>query len=178
MDIKKISDEAGKPLKVIANLPYYITTPVIMGLLEEEQPISSIVVMIQKEVALRMQAKPGSKDYGALSLVTEYFADAYIAANVPRNCFMPRPNVDSAVIRLIPHTAKPVDVRDRKLFFRFIKAAFSKRRKTLVNCISTSPDFEITKEDFTKILTDLGYDERIRGEALTLSDFAEIFNAL
>ncbi len=178
VDVKALSEEYGKPLKVIANLPYYITTPIIMNLLEEELPVSLIVVMIQKEVAMRMQAKPGSKDYGSLSLVTQYFADAYIAANVPRNCFMPRPNVDSAVIRLTPHKEKPVEVSDRRLFFKFIKAAFSKRRKTLVNCITTSPDFDITKEEMAKALNGVGMNEKVRGEALTLNDFAKLFEKL
>lgn len=174
-DINAISAEYGRPLKVIANLPYYITTPVIMNILERKSPVSQMVVMIQKEVALRMQAKPGTKDYGSLSLVTQYFADAYLAANVPRNCFMPRPNVDSAVIRLTPHSKKPVEVEDTDRFFKFIKAAFSQRRKTLVNCICSAADFGYTKDEFAALLKENGFDERVRGEALTLKDFAKIF---
>ena len=177
-DIGEIAQEYGRPLKVMANLPYYITTPVIMDILEKEAPVSDIVVMIQKEVAMRMQAKPGTKDYGSLSLVTQYFAEPYLAANVPRNCFMPRPNVDSAVIRLTPHKKKPIETEDTEGFFRFIKAAFSKRRKTLVNCICSSADFGYTKEEFGRLLSEAGYDERIRGEALALEDFAKIFSLM
>ncbi len=177
-DVRGLSEEYGRPLKVIANLPYYITTPIIMNLLEKELPVELIVVMIQKEVAMRMQAKPGSKDYGSLSIVTQYFADAYVAANVPRNCFMPRPNVDSALIRLKPHDVKPVEVSDRKMFFKFVKAAFSKRRKTLVNCITTSPDFDISKEKMTRALTEVNMDERVRGESLSIEEFALLFKSL
>ncbi|MCD7778157.1 MAG: 16S rRNA (adenine(1518)-N(6)/adenine(1519)-N(6))-dimethyltransferase RsmA [Clostridiales bacterium] len=175
VDIKALSEEYGRPLKIIANLPYYITTPIIMNILERGCPVSEIVVMIQKEVAMRMQAEPGTKDYGSLSVVTGYYAKAYLAANVPRNCFMPRPNVDSAVIRLTPYEEKPVEVKDSERFFKFVKAAFSKRRKTLVNCMASSPDFDFTKEEFCGILKNSGFDERIRGEALKLDDFAEIY---
>ncbi|MCD8238926.1 MAG: 16S rRNA (adenine(1518)-N(6)/adenine(1519)-N(6))-dimethyltransferase RsmA [Clostridiales bacterium] len=178
VDIKALSEEYGRPLKIISNLPYYITTPVIMNILEKEAPVSSIVVMIQKEVAMRMQAAPGTKDYGSLSVVTAYFADCYLAANVPRNCFIPRPNVDSAVISLKPYDKKPYETADREGFFKFVKAAFSMRRKTLVNCIGSSGDFDLTKEEFSEILKKAGYDERIRGEALTLSDFHRIFELM
>ncbi len=178
VDIRALSEEYRRPLKIIANLPYYITTPIIMNILEKGAPVSEIVVMIQKEVAMRMQAKPGTKDYGSLSVVTGYYAEAYLAANVPRNCFMPRPNVDSAVIRLTPYEKKPVEVGDSEGFFKFVKAAFSQRRKTLVNCIAASPSFTLTKEEFSGILKGCGYDERIRGEALTLSDFARIYEVI
>ncbi|MCD8215714.1 MAG: 16S rRNA (adenine(1518)-N(6)/adenine(1519)-N(6))-dimethyltransferase RsmA [Clostridiales bacterium] len=175
VDIKALSEEYGRPLKIIANLPYYITTPIIMNILERECPVSEIVVMIQKEVAMRMQAGPGTKDYGSLSVVADYYAKAYLAANVPRNCFMPRPNVDSAVIRLTPYKEKPVQVENSEKFFKFVKAAFSQRRKTFVNCIASSPDFSFTKEEFSHILKSCGFDERIRGEVLSLADFAEIY---
>lgn len=179
VDIGALSAKhGGKRLKVIANLPYYITTPIIMNILEKNQPVELIVVMIQKEVALRMQAHPGTKDYGALSLVTGYFAQSYIAANVPRNCFMPRPNVDSAVIRLKPVGGQPYTGEERERFFRLVKAAFSQRRKTLVNCICSSGEFDCTKEEFGELLNNLGYDERIRGEALALEDFYKIFDAM
>ncbi|MCD8091138.1 MAG: 16S rRNA (adenine(1518)-N(6)/adenine(1519)-N(6))-dimethyltransferase RsmA [Clostridiales bacterium] len=178
VDIRALSEEYGRPLKVIANLPYYITTPIIMNILEREYPVSEIVVMIQKEVAMRMQAQPGTKDYGSLSVVTGYYAKAYLAANVPKNCFMPRPNVDSAVIRLAPYDRKPFEAENSEKFFKFIKAAFSQRRKTLVNCMASSPDFKYTKEEFSALLKAKGYDERIRGEALALSDFAAIYEAM
>ena len=166
-----------KRLKLVANLPYYITTPIIMGILEQRLPIESITVMVQKEVALRMQAQPSTKDYGALSLAVQYYCEPYLVANVPQNCFMPRPNVDSAVIRLTPYDKPPVETVDEKLMFKLIKAAFSQRRKTLVNCLFNSQDFNYDKTRLGEILTSCGYDERVRGETLTLGDFARLTDA-
>ena len=164
----------GRPLKVVANLPYYITTPIIMGLFEAHVPASNITVMVQKEVAERMQAVPGSKDYGALSLAVQYYAQAYIAANVPANCFMPRPNVGSAVIRLTPHRERPVSVRDEKLLFRLIRASFNQRRKTLVNGLSNSPEIRLPKEMISEAVRRIGLEETVRGETLTLEQFARL----
>ncbi len=172
-----IKNDKGK-LKVVANLPYYITTPIIMGLLENHIPAESITVMVQKEVAERMQAKPGSKDYGALSLAVQYYAEPYIAANVPPNCFMPRPNVGSAVIRLTRFLRPPVAVKDEKLMFKLIRASFNQRRKTLQNGINNSPELSFTKEQVTEALRKLGINENIRGEALTLSEFAGLSDLL
>ena len=164
-------------LKLVANLPYYITTPIIMGILEQRLPVESITVMVQKEVALRMQAQPSTKDYGALSLAVQYYCEPYLVANVPQNCFMPRPNVDSAVIRLTPYDKPPVETADEELMFKLIKAAFSQRRKTLVNCLFNSPDFNLDKPQLGEILRENGFDERIRGESMTLADFARLADA-
>lgn len=165
-------------LKVVANLPYYITTPIIMGILEQQLPVESITVMVQKEVALRMQAEPSTKDYGALSLAVQYYCEPYLVANVPQNCFMPRPNVDSAVIKLTQHKKRPVEVKDSALMFELIKAAFSQRRKTLLNCIFNSGKWHLDKDGIAALLTENGFDERIRGEKLTLADFAKLSDAL
>ena len=168
----------NQPIKVVANLPYYITTPIIMDLLERHLPLDNITVMVQKEVADRMQASPGSKDYGALSLAVQYYAKPYIAANVPPNCFMPRPNVGSAVINLTLHKESPIEVRDEKLLFRMIRASFNQRRKTLMNGLNNSPEVSFTKEEVGQALTELGISENIRGEALTLEQFAALANQL
>ena len=180
IDINKIVQEMnnGKPIKVVANLPYYITTPIIMGLFEAHVPIENITVMVQKEVALRMQAGPGTKDYGALSLAVQFYADPYIVANVPPNCFMPRPNVGSAVIRLTSLPEKPVKVENEKLMFALIRASFNQRRKTLVNSISNSQELNISKDDVTSALERLNMSPTIRGEALSLEEFAALANEL
>jgi 16S rRNA (adenine1518-N6/adenine1519-N6)-dimethyltransferase len=175
LDISKLCEEAGaKKLKIVANLPYYITTPIIMGILEKHAPVESITVMVQREVAMRMQAGPGSKDYGALSLAVTYYADATLEANVPPNCFMPRPNVGSAVIRLKLHDEMPVKPRDEQLMFALIKASFAQRRKTLANGIKNSPELSFEREDVCRALESLGFDENVRGEKLTLADFAAL----
>ena len=180
LDLKKLIEEenGGRPIKVAANLPYYITTPIVMKLLEERLPIDNITVMVQKEVAERMQAGPGSKDYGALSLAVQYYADAYIAANVPPNCFMPRPNVGSAVIRLTLHSEPPVKVRDEKLMFALIRASFNQRRKTLQNGINKSPELSFSKDAVSAALQQMGLPETVRGEALTLEQFAQLSDLL
>jgi 16S rRNA (adenine1518-N6/adenine1519-N6)-dimethyltransferase len=179
VDVAEIARQnEGKKLKMVANLPYYITTPIIMNILENKIPVESITVMIQKEVAYRMKAEPSSKDYGALSLAVQYYCEPYLVANVPQNCFMPRPNVDSAVIRLTTLDKPPVEVNNEKLMFRLIKAAFSQRRKTLLNCMFNCGDFKLTKEEITKIINTAGYDERVRGESLKLEDFAKLSNVL
>ncbi len=167
----------GNPIKVVANLPYYITTPIIMGLFESLVPIKSITVMVQKEVALRMQAGPGTKDYGALSLAVQYYAEPYIAANVPPNCFIPRPNVGSAVIRLTRHENPPVVVKDEKLMFTLIRASFNQRRKTLLNGLKNSGELSFSKEQILAALEKAGLQENIRGEALTLEQFARLSDA-
>ena len=179
-DLKKLAEEknGGKPVKVVANLPYYITTPIIMGLFENNVPIESITIMVQKEVADRMQVGPGTKDYGALSLAVQYYAEPYIVANVPPNCFMPRPKVGSAVIRLTKHKKPPVEVRDEKLMFRLIRASFNQRRKTLVNGLKNSGELSYSKEEIEMALNTCGFPLNIRGEALTLNDFASLANAL
>ena len=168
----------NQPIKVVANLPYYITTPIIMDLFERKLPLDNITVMVQKEVADRMQAAPGSKDYGALSLAVQYYAKPYIAANVPPNCFMPRPNVGSAVINLTLHKEAPIEVRDEKLLFRMIRASFNQRRKTLMNGLNNSPELSFSKEEIGQALLSLGLSENIRGEALTLEQFAALANQL
>lgn len=180
VDIKKLAEKynGGKPIKVVANLPYYITTPIIMGLFESHVPVASITVMVQKEVADRMQVGPGTKDYGALSLAVQYYAEPYIVANVPPNCFMPRPKVGSAVIRLTRHGKPPVDVRDEKLMFRLIRASFNQRRKTLANGLNNSAELNFTKETIQSAIESCGFSVSIRGEALTLEDFAALANAL
>ena len=178
VDIKKLADEhnGGKPIKVVANLPYYITTPIIMGLFEGDVPIESITVMVQKEVADRMQVGPGTKEYGALSLAVQYYAEPYIVANVPPNCFMPRPKVGSAVIRLTRHAEPPVEVSDTKLMFRIIRASFNQRRKTLANGLNNSPELSFGKEEIQRAIKACGFPEGIRGEALTLEEFAALTN--
>lgn len=178
-DINQLVQERnqGKPIKVVANLPYYITTPIIMGLFENNVPIENITVMVQKEVADRMQVGPGSKDYGALSLAVQFYAQPYIVANVPPNCFMPRPGVGSAVIRLTRHKEKPVEVKDEVLLFALIRAAFNQRRKTLQNAISNA-GLGITKEQVLEALTKLNLSPTIRGEALNLKEFAALSDEL
>lgn len=167
---------AGLHVAVCANLPYYITTPIIMGLFESNVPIDNITVMVQKEVADRMQVGPGSKDYGALSLAVQYYAEPYIVANVPPNCFIPRPNVGSAVIRLTRHKEMPVQVADPKLMFRLIRASFNQRRKTLQNGLNNAPDVSFTKEQIVAAIESLGVPATIRGEALDLRQFAQLAN--
>lgn len=175
VDLKKLAEEmnGGRPVKIVANLPYYITTPIIMGLFEKHVPVESITVMVQKEVADRMQVGPGTKDYGALSLAVQYYAEPYIVANVPPNCFMPRPNVGSAVIRLTVYREPPVAVRDEKLMFSIIRASFNQRRKTLQNGLSHAPELGISKEMTVEVLEEMGLSPTIRGEAMTLGQFAE-----
>ncbi|MBE5965732.1 MAG: 16S rRNA (adenine(1518)-N(6)/adenine(1519)-N(6))-dimethyltransferase RsmA [Lachnospiraceae bacterium] len=169
---------AGRPIKVVANLPYYITTPIIMELFERHVPLDNVTVMVQKEVADRMQARPGSKDYGALSLAVQYYAEPYIVANVPPNCFMPRPNVGSAVIRLTLHKEPVVQVKEEALLFRLIRASFNQRRKTLVNGLNNSSELSFTKDEIQKAIQEEGFSENIRGEALTLEQFAGLANRL
>ncbi len=180
VDIKSLVEEKnnGRPIKVVANLPYYITTPIIMGLFESKVPIESITIMVQKEVADRMQTGPGSKDYGALSLAVQYYADAKVILNVSATCFMPRPNVDSAVIKLTRHQESPVEVKDESLMFRIIRASFNQRRKTLVNGLKNSSELDFSKEEITEAIKSIGKEENIRGEKLTLEEFAKLSNAL
>lgn len=180
VDINAIANQYndGKPIKVVANLPYYITTPIIMGLFESGVPIDNITVMVQKEVADRMQVGPGTKDYGALSLAVQYYAEPYIIANVPPNCFIPRPNVGSAVIRLTRHTKPPVTVQDEKLMFRIIRASFNQRRKTLQNGLNNASDLSFTKEQIVEAIESIGLKATVRGEALTLEQFAKLSDAL
>ncbi len=168
----------GRPVKVVANLPYYITTPIIMGLFENHIPATSITVMVQKEVAERMQAGPGGKDYGSLSLAVQYYAEPYIVANVPPNCFMPRPNVGSAVIRLTRHSEPKIVVKDEKFMFKLIRASFNQRRKTLQNGINNSAELSIGKDAVVEALRKMGLPESIRGEALSLAQFAELSDLL
>lgn len=178
VDINELVKEYnnGRPIKVVANLPYYITTPIIMGLFESNVPIDNITVMVQKEVADRMQVGPGSKDYGALSLAVQYYASPYIVANVPLNCFIPRPNVGSAVIRLTRYQEPPVQVKDPKLMFKLIRASFNQRRKTLQNGLNNSPEISFSKEEITKAIESLGVSPSVRGEALSLEQFAQLAN--
>lgn len=180
VDIEKLVNEHnnGRPIKVVANLPYYITTPIIMGLFESKVPLESITIMVQKEVADRMQVGPGTKDYGALSLAVQYYADPDIVANVPANCFMPRPNVGSAVIKLTRYPKPPVKVDDEKKMFALIRASFNQRRKTLVNGLNNSPEIHFSKEAVAEAIAKMGLPETIRGEALTLEQFAELSNLL
>lgn len=180
VNLAKLAEEenGGKPIKVVANLPYYITTPIIMGLFENHVPLKSITVMVQKEVADRMQVGPGTKDYGALSLAVQYYAKPYIVANVPPNCFMPRPKVGSAVIRLERYEEPPVQVTDEKLMFRIIRASFNQRRKTLVNGLKNSPEIQFSKEEIEAAIETLGKGASVRGEALTLEEFARLSNIL
>ncbi len=180
VDLCKLAEEknGGKPIKVVANLPYYITTPIIMGLFENHVPVESITIMVQKEVADRMKTGPGSKDYGALSLAVQYYAKPELVANVPPNCFMPRPRVGSAVIRLTRHTEVPVEAEDEKLMFQIIRASFNQRRKTLVNGLGNAPELHIPKEMTTEVLEEMGLSASVRGEALTLAQFAELSNRI
>lgn len=180
VDITRLAMEYndGKPIKVVANLPYYITTPIIMGLYESHVPIESITVMVQKEVADRMQVGPGTKDYGALSLAVQYYAEPYIVANVPPNCFMPRPGVGSAVIRLTSHKEPPVQVKDERLMFQIIRASFNQRRKTLANGLNNSPEIHLPKDVIIQAIEHLGKGAGVRGEALTLQEFAELSNRI
>lgn len=178
VDIRKLLGDDVNNVKVVANLPYYITTPIIMGLFENHIPAESITVMVQKEVAQRMQAGPGTKDYGALSLAVQYYANPYIVANVPPNCFMPRPNVGSAVIKLTRWETPPVSVKNEKIMFRLIRASFNQRRKTLQNGINNSPELSFTKDQVVEALRSMGLSESIRGEALTLEQFAKLSDLL
>lgn len=180
VDINELAEKynGGRPIKVVANLPYYITTPIIMGLFESHVPVKSITVMVQKEVAQRMQAGPGNKDYGALSLAVQYYAEPYIVANVPPNCFMPRPGVGSAVIRLTLYDEPPVTVKDETLLFKIIRASFNQRRKTLQNGLNNSSEVQFSKEQVQQALENLGLPASVRGEALTLAQFAQLADEL
>ncbi len=174
LDLEKLVQEenGGRPIKVVANLPYYITTPIIMALFEQHVPLANVTVMVQKEVAARMKSGPGSKDYGALSLAVQYYAEPYIVANVPCNCFMPRPNVDSAVIRLTRYEEPPVQVKDEKMLFKIIRASFNQRRKTLQNGLNNSSELNFTKDQIAAAIAEAGFSPSVRGEALTLEQFA------
>jgi 16S rRNA (adenine1518-N6/adenine1519-N6)-dimethyltransferase len=180
VDISRIVEEKndGKPIKVVANLPYYITTPIIMGLFEKHVPLKSITVMVQKEVALRMKAEPSTKDYGALSLAVQYYTKPYIAANVPANCFIPRPNVGSAVINLSLHEKKPVTAQDEALMFKIIRASFNERRKTLANAIANYNELVFERSSVEEALEKMGLSKTVRGEALSLKQFAELSDIL
>lgn len=180
LDLKQLVQErnGGRPIKVVANLPYYITTPIIMALFEQHVPIDNITVMVQKEVAARMKSGPGTKDYGALSLAVQFYAEPYIVANVPSNCFMPRPNVDSAVIRLTKYDNPPVVVKDEALMFKLIRASFNQRRKTLVNGLKNSAELSFTKEQIAEAIDAAGLSPSVRGEALTLEQFAQLSDLL
>ena len=180
VDIKALAEErnAGKPIKVVANLPYYITTPIIMGLFESHVPIDSITIMVQKEVADRMQEGPGSKEYGALSLAVQYYAHPEIVVNVPPSCFMPQPKVGSAVIRLTRHAHSPVNVENEKLMFQIIRASFNQRRKTLANGLNNFPGLNLSKEAIQQCIEELGVPATVRGEALSLEQFAKLSNII
>lgn len=180
VDINHIVQEynGGKPIKVVANLPYYITTPIIMGLFEQHVPLDSITIMVQKEVAERMQVGPGTKDYGALSLAVQYYAKPEIVANVPPNCFIPRPNVGSAVIRLTRYEEPPVQVEDEAKMFALIRASFNQRRKTLVNGLGNAAGLSLDKQHVAEVLEQMGLSAIVRGEALTLGQFAQLSNRL
>lgn len=180
VDLNKLAEEknGGRPVKVVANLPYYITTPIIMGLFENHVPLHSITIMVQKEVADRMRMGPGTKDYGALSLAVQYYAKPYLVANVPQNCFMPRPKIGSAVIKLTVHEEPPVIVKDEKLMFKLIRASFNQRRKTLANGLNNSPELHYSKEQIAEAIEKLGTSPSIRGEALTLDQFAKLSDIL
>lgn len=180
VDINAIVKEKnqGKPIKVVANLPYYITTPIIMGLFERHVPLDSITIMVQKEVADRMQVGPGTKDYGALSLAVQYYARPQVMLTVPSSCFMPRPNVDSAVIKLTTHQVPPVSVSDERLLFQIIRAAFNQRRKTLVNSLKNAADLNVTKDEVLAALEKMQLSATVRGEALTLEQFAQLTNLI
>lgn len=179
VDIRKLAEEknGGRPVKVVANLPYYITTPIIMGLFENHVPLHSITIMVQKEVADRMRMGPGTKDYGALSLAVQYYAEPYLVANVPQNCFMPRPKIGSAVIKLTVHEKPPVTVKDERLMFRLIRASFNQRRKTLANGLNNSPELHYSKEQIAQAIEILGMGPSVRGETLTLEQFAVLSDA-
>lgn len=180
VDLNKLAEEknGGRPVKVVANLPYYITTPIIMGLFENHVPVHSITIMVQKEVADRMRVGPGTKDYGALSLAVQYYAKPYLVANVPQNCFMPRPKIGSAVIKLTAHETPPVTVRDERLMFQLIRASFNQRRKTLANGLNNSPELHYSKEQVAQAIEKLGLSPSVRGEALTLEQFARLADIL
>ena len=180
LDLEKLVQEenGGRPIKVVANLPYYITTPIIMALFEQHVSLANVTVMVQKEVAARMKSGPGSKDYGALSLAVQYYAEPYIVANVPCNCFMPRPNVDSAVIRLTRYEEPPVQVKDEKMLFKIIRASFNQRRKTLQNGLNNSSELNFTKDQIAAAIAEAGFSPSVRGEALTLEQFAKLTDIL
>ena len=179
-DIREIVESRGKgrKVKVVANLPYYITTPILMELLESRVPLHSITVMVQKEVADRMMAEPGAKDCGAISLAVQYYAEPYLAANVPPNCFTPRPKVASAVIRLKRREEPPVETQDEHLMFKRVRAAFAQRRKTLLNAISNSPELDFDKDTVSHAITEVGLEPAVRGEKLDITTYARLADAL